>query len=64
MAGFKIICNDCGQSCEVEKNMTTGRYKGTVTINVDHDVEIEKDDLTFFYEIVCGRCGNVIKLAI
>ena len=64
MNGFKIICNKCGQACEVDKDLTTGRYKGTATINVDHDVEIEKDDLSFFYEIVCGRCGNTLKLEI
>lgn len=61
MGGFIITCNDCGQFCEVDKNLTTGLFKGASSINIDYDVEMHQDDLTFVCEVVCGRCGNTIK---
>lgn len=60
---FKIICQNCGEECEIEGYISTGG-QGASLIRIDVDLEAEDDEVTGKIEINCENCGNNVYLRI
>lgn len=62
MKGFKIVCDNCGQSTLVDQPKPTG-YKEDSQIELRHDADVGTTGFTGFYmEISCASCGNSFKM--
>lgn len=57
MSSFKIICQSCGEECEIEDFIDFGQ-QGTSQIRISHDLEICGDEITGDFKINCFECGN------
>ena len=61
MNSFKIICENCGEECQVQGMFQVG-IQGTSLIELNLNVEIKSGEPTDEFGTNYQRCGNTIYL--
>lgn len=63
IAVFKIICQKCGEECEIGGCIYFG-LQGPSLISVDTNLEVDDGDVVGEVQISCQRCGNTVSLGV